>query len=96
MPYYPLPAMQARIAAAGREAFTQTALASGRDMGLTVADMLAVIAGLCRSDFDKSITTHNDHRVWQDVYHGDCPTGQVAYIKLTAVAERIVIQFKGK
>jgi hypothetical protein len=31
--------------------------------------MLAVIAALERSDFYKSMTTHADHRVWQDVYH---------------------------
>lgn len=95
-PHYALSVMQQAIAAVGHDAFTQTALAGGRDLGLTVVDMLAVIAGLSRSDFYKSMTTHNDHRVWQDVYHADCPTGQVAYIKLTAVAERIVIQFKGK
>lgn len=88
--------MQARIAVAGRDAFTQTAVAGGRAMGLTVADMLSVIACLSRRDFYKSMTTHHDHHVWQDVYHGVCPTGRVAYIKLTEVAERIVIQFKEK
>lgn len=54
-PHYALSVMQQAIAAAGHGAFTQTALAGGRYLGLTVA-----------------------------------------YIKLTAVAERIVIQFKGK
>jgi len=95
-PHYPLAAMQAKIATAGREAFTQTAIAGGRAMGLTVADMLCVVTNLSRRDFYKSMTTHNDHRVWQDVYYGACPTGQLAYIKLTEVAERIVIQFKEK
>ncbi len=65
-------------------------------MGLTVVDMLNVIACLRRRDFYKSMTTHHDHRVWQDVYYGSCPAGQVAYIKLTEVAERIIIQFKEK
>ena len=95
-PRYPLAVLQAKIAVAGRDAFTQTAIAGGRAMGLTVADMLSVITGLGRHDFYKSMTTHNNHRVWQDVYHGTCPTGQIAYIKLTEVAERIVIQFKEK
>lgn len=95
-PHYPLASMQAKITTAGREAFTQTAVAGGRAMGLTVADMLAVIASLSRRDFYKSMTTLHDNRVWQDVYHGTCPTGQIAYIKLTEVAERIVIQFKEK
>jgi motility quorum-sensing regulator/GCU-specific mRNA interferase toxin len=95
-PHYPLPALQARIAAAGREAFTQTAIAGGRAMGLTVAEMLSIVTRLSRHDFYKSMTTRNDHRIWQDVYHGVCPSGQRAYIKLTLVAERIVIQFKEK
>lgn len=69
---------------------------AGSAMGLAVADMLAVIAGLTRHEFHKSMTTYHDHRIWQDVYHGACPNGLTAYIKLTEVAERIVIQFKEK
>jgi len=46
-PHYPLPAaMQTAIAAAGRGAFTVAALRGGADMGLSIADMPAVIAGL--------------------------------------------------
>ena len=81
---------------AGRDAFTRTALDGGRAMGLTEAEMLGVIAGLTRRDLFKSMTSYNDHTVWQDVYHGRCPNGLVAYIKLTQVAHRIVIQFKEK
>ena len=95
-PHYPLQAMQASIAAAGLGAFTATALNGGFAMGLTVQDMLAVVASLSRGQFYKSMTTHSDHRVWQDVYHTQCPNGLVAYIKLTQVADRIVIQFKEK
>lgn len=65
-----------------------------RKWALTAKDMLLVIAGLTSSNFYKSMTTHGDHRVWQDVYHASCPNGLIAYIKLTQVAERIVIQFK--
>ncbi|WP_226953020.1 type II toxin-antitoxin system MqsR family toxin [Mesopusillimonas faecipullorum] len=95
-PHYSLAVMQTAIAAVGRHAFTLTAINGGRAMGLTDSDMLAVIASLGRKDFYKSMTTHNDHRVWQDVYHATCPNGRIAYIKLTEVAERIVIQFKEK
>lgn len=93
-PHYPLAAMQQAIAAAGSAAFTVAAVRGGAAMGLSRAGMLAVIAGLCRGDFYKSMTTHADHRVWQDVYHARCPNGLLAYIKLTQVAEHIVIQFK--
>ena len=95
-PHYSLAAMQAMIAVTGRYAFTQTALNGGIAMGLTDVQMLDVIASLASRDFYKSMTTHGDHRVWQDVYHGSCPNGLVAYIKLTQVADRIVIQFKEK
>ena len=40
------------------------------------------------------MTTHADHRVWQDVYHAMTPVGRVAYVKLTQVNERPVVQFK--
>lgn len=96
IPHYSLTAMQASIAAVGKDAFTVTAVRGGALMGMTTGDMLAVIANLTRADFYKSMTTINDHRVWQDVYHRRCPNGLIAYIKLTQVAERIVIQFKEK
>jgi len=32
------------------------------------AAVVAVIQGLSHSDFDKSMTSLADHRVWQDVY----------------------------
>lgn len=95
-PHYLLADMQVKIAAAGRYSFTYTALKGGRAMGLTHADMLAVIAGLSRKDFYKSMTALNNHRIWQDVYHAGCPNGRFAYIKLTDVADQIVIQFKEK
>ena len=44
----------------------------------------------------KSMTTHADHRVWQDVYHAHCPNGKTAYIKVTLRDGTVVIQFKEK
>ena len=72
-PHYSLVDMQTLIAAAGRRAFTQATLEGGIAMGLTQDQMLAVIAGLTRQQFYKSMTTHEDHRIWQDVYHGRYP-----------------------
>jgi len=95
-PHYPLTAMQEAVAAAGMQAFTTTALQGGWAMELTNEDMLLVMASLGPRDFYKSMTTHADHRIWQDVYHAPCPNGRIAYIKLTQVAERVVIQFKEK
>lgn len=86
--------MQVEIARLGAAAFTKTAIDGGRAMGLTTVEMLSVIAGLARRDFYKSMTTHVDHRVWQDVYHAETPAGCVAYINLTQVNDRPVVQFK--
>ena len=65
-------------------------------MGLTMAEMLVVIASLTRRDFYKSMTTYADHRVWQDVYHSATPVRKDAYIKITVRDAAPVIQFKEK
>ena len=76
--------------------FTFTALArKGVDaLGLSEADAISVILGLQRSQLFKSMTTHSDHNVWQDVYHATCPNRKAAYIKLTLQDGALVIQFK--
>ncbi len=80
----------------GVAAFTKTALDGGRSMGLTSTEMLAVIAGLSRRNFYKSMTTYADHKVWQDVYHAATPAGKDAYVKITFRDTAPVIQFKEK
>jgi motility quorum-sensing regulator/GCU-specific mRNA interferase toxin len=95
-PHYDLARVQANVARLGAAAFTKTALDGGRMMGLTTAEMLAVIASLTRRDFSKSMTTYSDHRVWQDVYGAATPVRKDAYIKITMRDEAPVIQFKEK
>lgn len=95
-PHYDLALIQAQVARLGTAAFTKTALDGGRNMGLTTAEMLAVIASLSRRDFYKSMTTYADHRVWQDVYHAATPVGKQAYIKITLRDQVPVVQFKEK
>lgn len=65
-------------------------------MGLTTAEMLAVIASLSHRNFYKSMTTWSDHRLWQDVYHAATPVRKDAYIKITLRDAAPVIQFKEK
>ena len=95
-PHYDLARIQADVVRLGVAAFTKTALDGGRLMGLTSAEMLAVIAALNRRAFFKSMTTYADHRVWQDVYHAPTPVRRDAYIKLTLRDAASVIQFKEK
>lgn len=80
----------------GAASFTKAALDGGREMGLTSAEMLAVIAALTRRHFFKSMTTYADHRIWQDVYHAPTPVRRDAYIKITLRDAAPVIQFKEK
>lgn len=78
----------------GAAAFTKTALDGGRQMGLTLAEMVEAVCSLTRRDFLKSMTTYADSKVWQDVYHAQTPAGK-AYVKITLRASGApVIQFK--
>jgi motility quorum-sensing regulator/GCU-specific mRNA interferase toxin len=49
-------------------------------MALTLEQGLQLVLNLERSMFLKSMTTHSNHRVWQDVYHAPCPNDKTAYI----------------
>ena len=93
-PHYNLTRVQVLVVRLGTAAFTKTALDGGRAMGVTTAEMLAVIASLSRSNFFKSMTTFSDYRVWQDVYHAATPVRKYAYIKVTLRDAAPVIQFK--
>jgi motility quorum-sensing regulator/GCU-specific mRNA interferase toxin len=55
--------------------------------------MLAVILALTPADFYKSMTTHHDHTIWQDVYRPTTAVGDV-YLKLTVVDDVLVVSFK--
>jgi motility quorum-sensing regulator/GCU-specific mRNA interferase toxin len=92
--HYDLARVQAEVVRLGVAAFTKSALDGGRVMGLTTAEMLAVIASLTRRDFYKSMTTYGDHRIWQDVYYAETPVRKEAYIKITLRDAAPVIQFK--
>ena len=48
---------------------------------------------LTMADFYKSMTTHVDHRIWQDVYRPITPMGEV-YLKLTVIDEVLIVSFK--
>jgi motility quorum-sensing regulator/GCU-specific mRNA interferase toxin len=76
------------------DAFTRTAKDNARQMGLDAQAALGVVLGLQRGMLFKSMTTHGDSAVWQDVYHAPCPDGRVAYIKVTLRDGAVVIQFK--
>jgi motility quorum-sensing regulator/GCU-specific mRNA interferase toxin len=64
-----------------------------RDAGMGQMDALTVVKTLTRKHFYKSMTTHADHRVWQDVYHGQWGDASL-YIKFQRAGEYFVVSFK--
>ncbi|MCL2829859.1 MAG: type II toxin-antitoxin system MqsR family toxin [Betaproteobacteria bacterium] len=92
--HYSLEYVKAIVAREGIQAFTTTTRQGFREMGLSRAEALAVIASLSAGMLYKSMTTFSDHTLWQDVYHAPCPNGKTAYIKITVQEGSVVIQFK--
>jgi motility quorum-sensing regulator/GCU-specific mRNA interferase toxin len=78
---------------AGQVSTTKAARDGGVALGFDFDGMLGVILALTNADFYKSMTTHADHRVWQDVYRPTTPIGEV-YIKLTVIDDVLIVSFK--
>ena len=81
------------LVAAGRVRATVSALSGGAALGLDFDAMVGVIEALTPQDFHKSMTTHADHRVWQDVYRPRTAAGEV-YLKLTVIDDVLIVSFK--
>jgi motility quorum-sensing regulator/GCU-specific mRNA interferase toxin len=85
------------VKARGVNAFTATALTGAAALGLSCEQAVVVVLGLKQANLYKSMTTHDDHKIWQDVYHATLKPGLVAYIKVTLRDNgTVVIQFKEK
>lgn len=78
---------------AGRVKTTHTARTGASELGFSLADMLDVVLALTQADFYKSMTTHADHTVWQDVYRPSTLAGNV-YLKLTVIDDLLIVSFK--
>lgn len=94
--HYDLAAVKRVVAQRGIDAFTRTAVNGLYSLGLSESDALSVVLGLQPVFLYKSMTTHSDNAVWQDVYHAPCQNGKIAYIKVTLQNGSVVIQFKEK
>lgn len=91
-PHCKLSAVKAMIEA-GKVRSTMSALAGGAALGLDFEGIVEVVKSLTVKDFYKSMTTHADHRIWQDVYRPNTTAGEV-YLKLTVVDEVLIVSFK--
>lgn len=78
---------------AGQVRTTSAARLGATALGLDFDGMIAVILALTNVDFYKSMTTHENHQVWQDVYRPETPFGEV-YLKLTIIDDVLIVSFK--
>ena len=62
-------------------------------LGFGFEEIVGVVAALTPRDFYKSMTTHADHRIWQDVYRPKTTAGDV-YLKLTVIDDVLIVSFK--
>ena len=81
------------MAKAGKVRMTGSAVVGAELLGFDRAGMISVVLALAPADFYKSMTTHADHTIWQDVYHPKTPAGNV-YLKLTMIEDVLIVSFK--
>lgn len=91
-PHCKLVAVKSLIAD-GKVRATSTARLGAVALGLDFSHMLAVVNALAPADFYKSMTTHADHTIWQDVYRPTTPAGRL-YLKLTVIDDLLIVSFK--
>jgi motility quorum-sensing regulator / GCU-specific mRNA interferase toxin len=77
----------------GKIRSTYSALAGAAALGIDSAGMVSVVSALTAKDFYKFMTTHADHKIWQDVYRPVTPSG-VIYLKLTVIDDVLIVSFK--
>ena len=78
---------------AGKVRTTKAAREGGAALGFDFDGMLCVVMALTPDSFYKSMTSHADYRIWQDVYRTMTPAGEV-YLKLTVIDDVLIVSFK--
>ena len=91
-PHCKLPVVKGLVEA-GKVRATMSALAGGAALGFDFDGIVDVVMALAPGDFYKSMTTHADHRIWQDVYRPMTAAGRV-YLKLTVIDDVLIVSFK--
>ena len=96
-PTYDLDAFKTAASSLDRLSATGSAIRGAAAIGFGRQEIVATIRTMKRSQFYKSMTSHADHRIWQDVYHVPSEAG-LLYVKFTAdaVTEFLLLSFKEK
>lgn len=80
---------------ADRVKATASAFSGARELGIyNLDEMCVVVMALASTDFYKSMTTHADHRIWQDVYRAKTAKNADVYLKLTVIDDVLIVSFK--
>lgn len=72
---------------------TFSASTGGQRLGFSVEQIIQTVDDLLPSDFYKSMTSHDDHTIWQDVYRPMSVAGSI-YLKITVVDDVLIVSFK--
>ena len=80
---------------AGHVRATASAFEGALALGINnLEGMCAIILALRAAEHYKSMTTHGDHRIWQDVSRGITADGIEVYLKLTVIDDLLIVSFK--
>lgn len=94
-PHYDLDRIKAAFADTASLNRTFSSKQGADELEMDDEDVVAVIQALSNVDFDKSMTSVSDHRIWQDVYKPKV-SGRTLYVKFTLDARQdlLLISFK--
>ncbi|GHT91436.1 hypothetical protein AGMMS49545_07380 [Betaproteobacteria bacterium] len=93
-PHYKLPVVKSLVEA-GKVKATASAYEGARTLGVHhLEGMCAIVLSLTPGNFYKSMTTHANHQIWQDVYHAKTADGDEVYLKLTVMDDVLIVSFK--
>ena len=75
----------------------RSAMLGAAELGFSQADIYSAVSSMERKHFYKSMTSYQDHRIWQDVYHVPY-RGITLYVKFTkgTITEFALLSFKKK
>lgn len=90
--HYPLADVQALVEK-GNVRATKTALESAAELGFSFDDMKEVLRNLEVGDLHKSMTSHHDQTIWQDVYNYPAEDEDI-YLKIQIVGDVVIVSFK--
>ena len=83
------------LVARGDVRATASAFGGARELGIDdLSGICAVVLSLTTANFYKSMTTHADHKIWQDVYHAKTTRIDEVYLKLTVIDDVLIVSFK--